>query len=1083
MRTIFFSLIIPILAANAMAASTNAPFHFGGRVIESDGRPVAGATVALYAYGEGYPLHPAADLELRQQVTTEADGSFTLPLPRASALFVARKTGLAPAWRQSWNARRDLTDQQLVLSAPSALAGVVVDEADKPVADASVFVAVAITETELPGGARTFSYLTGKLARDLFNVRTAADGRFRIEGFPAEVGVDLAVQVAGKALRSPGRESMGPDSMPWRGGDQTIKLVVEPAGSIEGKVVVQDGGQPLGDAQLVLQPQQGGFFGAAVTDPARSGADGTFKIKDVAPAAYRVRAIFGTNTPPDWVAETVPVTVEVSQVIRGVQVAAVRGGLLQVRVTSKADHEAISEANISAYKEDFQAGAMSAADGVAILRLLPGDYQINSSRDNWRGDNVTASVQAGETNRVDLELSPPPKVVGIVRRSDGQPAVGAEVRVVGRGPQDGVEIKTDKNGRFETEWDPRNYGGMNGTTCLLIRMPEDGLAVAQDIDEETGPLDLRLAPGLTLVGQVKSPDGQSITNLTVGLLVRTGNMGIYLNGLATKTNVPGHFEIPALPPGRRYGLSVGAKGYGQRFINELATDTAEGKIELDPIELNVANLPLAGQLVDSEDKPVAGVFVNLHGEGQPNDNTRTDRQGRFKFEHVCEGPVQLFANARNTFGNTSAQGGETNVVIRLGERQARMASGSPPQRIKGTVTGLDGKPAAGARVRLLSPMNFGGSWSRTDSNGVYRITSNSMPRQMGNILLVARDTAGKLAGAAELAEGATQQDIELEMGGVISGRVQDSDGKPVAKATFELMLATNHMESAWEEKPVHPDAQGQFEIGGLPTGLSYHLYATAPGYGRTRQEITFPESFAPKINLPALVLKPANLLLAGQVLNENQKPVPNAQVQISGDDQPQTSTSTDRQGRFKLQVCEGPVRLFVYAGESFGNSTVDGGETNAQITLTSRSRSVRQPPQRRALKGSPLPDLASVGLGSNALSTGAPCLLCLLDWEERHSRRALRRLTEKMDDLKHKGISLVIVQAMPTTDDTWQDLKSSIGAEPLALGRVSAKSPQTRWATESAKFPRLILVNKQGRVAADGFTLDELEAKLKDLGE
>jgi len=37
---------------------------------------------------------------------------------------------------------------------------------------------------------------------------------------------------------------------------------------------------------------------------------------------------------------------------------AMRGGLLQVRVTAKADHQLLSEASISAYKEDFQTTAL-----------------------------------------------------------------------------------------------------------------------------------------------------------------------------------------------------------------------------------------------------------------------------------------------------------------------------------------------------------------------------------------------------------------------------------------------------------------------------------------------------------------------------------------------------------------------------------------------------------------------------------------------------------------------------------------------------------------------------------------------------
>jgi len=1080
MKTILCSVASIALALGPLSATTNAAFHFSGRVVDAEGHPVAGAMVARYEFAEAYLSRPGADWELKQQVTTPRDGSFDLALPRTQAVFLVTKAGLAPAWRQSWNARQDLTNQQLVATSPKGLAGVVVDEADKPVSDAQVYVSIAITETALPGGARTFNHLSGKIARNLFSARTGSDGRFRLEGLP-DAGVDLAVQATGKALPNSGRESVGPDSMPWRSGDMAIKLVLEPAGSVEGKVVEQDSGRPVSDVHLVLQPQHGGFFGVALAEPVRSGPDGTFKIADVAAASYRVHATFGPDALPDWVAESVPVTVGSGRVTRGVQVSGVRGGLLQVRTTAKADRQPIEDVIVSAYREDFQTTAKSATNGVAVLRLLPGDYQVNAYRDNYRGDNQAATVRVGETNRLDIELSPPPKVTGVVRRPDGEPAVGAQVRIVGHGPMGAPEMTTDATGRFEAEWDSRNYGGMNSTTCLLVRMPEAGWAVAQELDEETGSLDLRLAPGVTFVGDVKSADGQPITNLTAALIFWTGNSGMHLQGLTTRTNIPGHFEIPAMPAGRRYGAIVSAPGFGQKMIHQIPADAPEGKIELEPIELNVANLKLSGRLLDSEEKPVGGATVNLQGEGQPTDNARTDRDGHFEFPRVCEGPVQLFANAPNAFGNTTAQGGETNVIIQLRPQESRMGASSPPQRLKGIVTSPDDKPAAAARVRLFSPMNFGGQWSRADSNGLYRLTSNPMPRQMGSQWLVAQDSTAQLAAATEVAEGTTELDIKLKKGGIITGRVQDAGGSPATKATIELTLAANRMESRWEDKPVQPDAQGQFEIVGLPTDLSYHIYASAPGYGRSRQDLSFEDAAELKVSLPPFSLRPANLPLAGQVVNEDQRPVSNAQLQTSGVDQPQAITTTDRQGRFKLQVCEGPVQLFVHMGESFSNSTVEGGETNAVITLTRRSRSVREPPRQRSLQGNSLPDLASAGLSATALPVGRPGLLCLLDWEQRPSRRVLGLLTDQVDAFKQKGLAVAVVQAVPTSDETWQELKSAVDAESFVIGRVSSKTPEARWATEATPLPWLILVNSEGRVVVEGFPPNELDVKIDGL--
>src|SRR5262249_12334880 len=159
-------------------------------------------------------------------------------------------------------------------------------------------------------------------------------------------------------------------------------------------------------------------------------------------------------------------------------------------------------------------------------------------------------------------------------------------------------------------------------------------------------------------------------------------------------------------------------------------------------------------------------------------------------------------------------------------------------------------------------------------NGVYRLTSNPMSRQMGSLWLVAQDTAGQFAAATEVSEGASELNIQLKKAGMITGRVQEADGKPIPKATIELLLAANRMERPWEDKPRRPDAQGQFEIVGLPTDLSYHIHASAPGYGRARQDVTFEDSPDLKVSLPPFSLKPANLPLAGQVVNEDQKPVP-----------------------------------------------------------------------------------------------------------------------------------------------------------------------------------------------------------------
>ena len=128
------------------------------------------------------------------------------------------------------------------------------------------------------------------------------------------------------------------------------------------------------------------------------------------------------------------------------------------------------------------------------------------------------------------------KITGIVRQPDGQPAAGLPVRMVGAlWPCDG-EVKTDAGGKFELEWNQRQFGQNDSTACILVRDAEHNLAVAQDMDEDTGPLDLKLAPGLTLAGRAEC-DGKPVTNATASLVFWTGRSGMWLQGLA-RTNTP-----------------------------------------------------------------------------------------------------------------------------------------------------------------------------------------------------------------------------------------------------------------------------------------------------------------------------------------------------------------------------------------------------------------------------------------------------------------------------------------------------------------------------------------------------------------
>src|SRR5208282_6212359 len=181
------------------------------------------------------------------------------------------------------------------------------------------------------------------------------------------------------------------------------------------------------------------------------------------------------------------------------------------------DRKPMAQIAVNAYKETYQSAGTSDSNGIALLRLPPGDYQVMASSPSVSGSQTSASVEAGKTNRVELEIAAPKKITGIVRQPDGQPAAGLPVGIVGGFGPNSRPVKTDAQGRFDLEWNQRQFGPNNATACVLVRDVEHNLAVAQDIDDDTGPLDLKLAPGLTLAGRAECA-GKPVSNATAAVM-------------------------------------------------------------------------------------------------------------------------------------------------------------------------------------------------------------------------------------------------------------------------------------------------------------------------------------------------------------------------------------------------------------------------------------------------------------------------------------------------------------------------------------------------------------------------------------
>ena len=939
-----FSLLLALALAFNLRAATNDIAKFSGTVVDAQGNPVAGATVVCYQQ----PSRPGSgwmDLEAKQRATTDSQGAFAFPTFRGQATMLATKAGFAPGWRVWYNAPEE--PQKIVLSSSSALAGVVVDDAGQPVADAEVWVPDAINKTPTD---YSQSFVSGKIARELFSARTSADGKFRIENFPADAQAILLAKKTGKALR-PTASLTQYNELPFHAGQEDITLTLDPAGSVAGKVVVRGTGQPLAHAVVGLEPATTEIrlfllnMGTIV-----SAADGSFQIPDVPVGSFQVTAIFTNEPIADWVADTVPVMVAAGQSVSGVQIQAYKGGVVEVTVRGKNSHALLADAGVSVNSEDFNRSSSTATNGVAYFRLPPGQFTVYANKQDWSQAQTQTTVTEGQTAQVTIELGEPSKVAGIVRDASGAPVAGAIVGVFPNYQGDDRGAKTDANGHYELSWQKPSWAGsQNQSFYLIARHLERKLAAFQELEETTTNLDVTLKPAMSVSGRVQDTKGKAVTNVMAYVMLHLENSSSTISRRQEiHSDEQGHIQAEALPMGERYGLYVSAQGYGNAEQEMDAADPKADHYDFPPLVLKIADRKLAGHVLGTDGKPVAGVQVYMRGEGQPNRNdAATDADGRFVYDGVCEGALTVSANFKGASGQAQAMGGDTNVVIRFDARN-RVVNAASPQTLTGTVFDPSGKPAVGARV-IVTPTWGQNDVAKTDSDGKYSVTWQSQPGMQGaKYFAVARDAEKNLAAMEAIDTNKPSVDLRLGPGLSISGTVQDTKGAPLTRANINLNMMAGNMGGMVEYQPIKLNSDGTFTIPALPMGQRYMVNVTANGYGSVRRNVGTTQSQTNSLQLSPFKLKAADRLLAGQVLDTDGKPLSGVQVNINGNGQPNGNVRTDATGHFKFTVCDGPITIFAYSPSGAGrnnsaNWQARGGDTNVVVKMGARQ------PQRQAV--------------------------------------------------------------------------------------------------------------------------------------
>ena len=106
--------------------------------------------------------------------------------------------------------------------------------------------------------------------------------------------------------------------------------------------------------------------------------------------------------------------------------------------------------------------------------------------------------------------------------------------------------------------------------------------------------------------------------------------------------------------------------------------------------------------------------------------------------------------------------------------------------------------------------------------------------------------------------------------------------------------------------------------------------------------------------------------------------------------------------------------------------------------------------------------------------------MCLWDMQQRPSRNCVAKLAARAPELKRKGVTVIGIQVSPVEKsklDAWVE-RNRI---PFPIGTVQSDAEKIRSTWGARSLPWLILTDRKHNVHAEGFGLEELDEKVREL--
>jgi len=554
----------------------------------------------------------------------------------------------------------------------------------------------------------------------------------------------------------------------------------------------------------------------------------------------------------------------------------------------------------------------------------PGSYAVYAYCEGLTLGSVLVTDDAAP---VEVPLSVPVPVLGMVRNTAGEPIAGAEVsphnvliRGSGRRTTGSFVIPDELRERFATTTDETGAFRLTFTAegakpSLTIAAQGYGSVVAHTGVDLT---QIRLAPAGTIEGRIMGADDPSVfegLELTATADRRSpGASSAPFSTVRMRVGADGSFLSGEVAPGV-YRISFVDAQPATWHVRDLVGVSVESGMEAT-VEMPAARTVLVRGRVLAADTgqglPDATLSLSQYDPTTGAGYTTwglTDAEGRYEIP-CLPGTTQLYASSPTYVSGPAASG---EVEVGPDGATAPDLTLEPARSLRALVVDEASAPVSGADVSVRQsgpePGFGGGSAAVTGDDGLCTcpdLVGGPATVQARKGTLVSEDLV------VEVGKDGVDEPVRLVLeagrAAAVTVRIVDQDGRPVAGAQVSLY---EQSERYGTSRPVgETDANGQVTQSGLTPGTSYRITASALNAFPVETDLWAAEAGVTH-DLGTLTIRLCTGKVSGAVVDENGTPLAGVRVFDPMDAPAVRETRTDADGRFTLGgLGEGPVCVF-----------------------------------------------------------------------------------------------------------------------------------------------------------------------------